>query len=310
MEHLWREKKTITTPLYDFRHYLVTGGQEVPRLPYVVQQILACSQNAQANAKKLATIITTDAVISAQILKTVNSAYYGFPKQITSIKHAVVLIGFQEVSNLAIGLSLSSLLEGNNSEPFYRDFRAHALGTANFALLLAKKFSYHDISTAYTGGLLHDFGMLMLFSWQPKIYQQIISLSLTEKQSLTDSEKQMIGFDHLEAGKLVGHLWHLPEQLLLCMQCHNSIKTTPDQENILLALIDLANLLAHQAGFPVTAGIPAPKLTRTTWLALQKQLPGLKKTMLQAWIDDITPAISKILTTAQKQVLSPNGKHF
>jgi len=296
MESLPTTTETILTPLYEFRNHLVNGADDLPRLPEVVQQILECSRDVQANARKLAAIISGDAAISSRILKTVNSAYYGFPGQITSIRHAVVLIGFREVVNLAIGLALTGFLEKNHPEPFYREFRGHSLGTANFALLLARKFNYHDRATVYTGGLLHDFGMLMLFSWRPDTYKEIISLSLAERQPLAVSERELLGFDHLEAGKLVGYLWRLPEPLQLCMYGHNSVKAVSGREpGIYLAIIDLANILSYRAGFPATAGIPAPGLARTTWRELQGKMPGLKRAMLEAWIEEMRPSIKEAL---------------
>lgn len=283
--------------LSEFRTY-ITGSTEVPKLPMVLQEVLDCSRNSNANAEKLSVIIATDTMISAQLLKTVNSAYYGFPQQIASIKHAIVLLGFSEVTNLAVGLALMGMIKPKNPDPFYHQFRSHSLATAQISLWLAEKVAFKDKSAVYTGGLLHDFGLLMLYSWQPEKYRQVLSKCQVEKVPIFQIERKLLGLDHLAAGGLIGHLWHLPTPLILSMQCHHDKNITENPEPLFIAVIQLAHVLSYQLGFPLSRDIATPKLPREVYQLLQKVQPELSLANIKLWLTEIKPQLAQIPSPA------------
>ena len=279
--------------LSEFRSY-ITGNTEAPKLPMVLQEVIDCSRDAKANAEKLSAIIATDTMISAQLLKTVNSAYYGFPQQISSIKHAIVLLGFKEVTNLAVGLALMGLMNPKNPDPFYHQFRIHSLATAQLSLWLAEKVHFQDKSTVYTGGLLHDFGLLMLYYWQPEKYEQVFSPCQVEKKPSFQIERELLGLDHLVAGKLIGHLWHLPPPLILSMQSHHDKNITEKPEALFIAIIQLAHVLGYQMGFPLSPNISPPKLPKAVYQLLQKVQPELSMANIKLWLTEIKPQMAQI----------------
>lgn len=284
--------------LSKFRTY-ITGSAEVPKLPIVLQEVLDCSQDSNANAEKLSVIIATDTMISAQLLKTVNSAYYGFPQQIASIKHAIVLLGFSEVSNLAVGLALMGLMKPKNADPFYHQFRNHSLATAQLALCLAEKVAFKDKSTVYTGGLLHDFGLLMLYSWQPEKYRQVLSKCQVERVPIFQIERELLGLDHMLAGDLIGHLWHLPTPLILSMQCHHDKNITEKSEAVFIAIIQLAHVLGYQMGFPLIRDIATPKLPKAVCQLLKKVQPELNLANIKLWLTEIKPQLAQLPSRAR-----------
>jgi len=283
--------------LSEFRTY-ITGNAEAPKLPMVLQEVIDCSRDSKANAERLSVIIATDTMISAQLLKTVNSAYYGFPQQISSIKHAIVLLGFSEVTNLAVGLALMGLMKPKNADSFYHQFRIHSLATAQLSLLLAEKVAFKDKSTVYTGGLLHDFGLLMLYSWQPEKYRQVLSKCQAEKIPSFQIERELLGLDHMVAGNLIGHLWHLPTPLILSMQCHHDKNITEKPEALFIAIIQLAHVLSYQMGFPLSSDISTSKLPKTVYQFLQKIQPELSLANIKLWLMEIKPQMAQIHSLA------------
>ncbi len=283
--------------LSEFRTY-ITGSTEVPKLPMVLQEVLDCSRDSNTNAEKLSVIIATDTMISAQLLKTVNSAYYGFPQQIASIKHAIVLLGFSEVTNLAVGLALMGLMKPKNPDPFYHQFRSHSLATAQLSLWLAEKVAFKDKSAVYTGGLLHDFGLLMLYSWQPEKYRQVLSKCQVERIPIFQIERELLGLDHLAAGGLIGHLWHLPTPLILSMQCHHDKNITEKPEALFIAIIQLAHVLGYQIGFPLSQDIATPKLPKAVYQLLKKVQPDLSLANIKLWLTEIKPQLAQISSLA------------
>ncbi|MBN2332637.1 MAG: HDOD domain-containing protein [Deltaproteobacteria bacterium] len=277
--------------LQEFRFYLSEGSQ-VPKPPITLQQILACSQDSESNAEKLATIIATDAAVAAHILKTVNSAYYGFPQQIASIKHAIVLLGFSEITNLAVGLSLMGIMTPRQAKPFHHQFQLHSLATARLALLLAEKLDFKEKSTAFTGGLLHDLGLLMLYSWQPEKYQQVLARCRTGQQFTFQVEREILGLDHMTAGYLVGHLWHLPEPLKISMRHHHG--HPDDKACVFTAIIHLAHVLCYQAGFPLAPNLRHPRLPKTVFQTLQNAQPQLTPGLVKTWVTSIKPQLAQL----------------
>ena len=283
--------------LGDFRTYL-TSNTDVPKLPMVLQEVLDCSRNPDSNAEKLSLIIATDAVISAQILKTVNAAYYGFPQQITSIKHAIVLLGFKEVTNLAVGLALMGIMKPKGLDPFYHQFKLHSLATAQLSLWLAEKIAFQDKSTIYTGGLLHDFGLFMLYSWQPEKYQCIWSNCQKEEKPVFQIERDILGLDHMVAGSLVGHLWHLPAPMLLSMNYHHDKHISKHPEALFISIIQLAHILSYQLGFPLHRSLTTPKLPKEIFQLLKKSQPELSLTNIKLWLKEIKPQLEQIPSLA------------
>ncbi len=293
MDHLQPHAGINQESLREFRTYLSTSA-EAPKLPSVLQAVLECSQDPRANAEKLSVIIATDTVISAQLLKTVNSAYYGFPQQIASIKHAIVLLGFKEVTNLAIGIALMDVIKPGNSDPFYYQFKSHSLATAQLSLWLAEKIAFKDKSTIYTGGLLHDFGLLMLYAWQPEKYRQLLSICQTEKIPCFHLERKLLGLDHMTAGNLISHLWHLPTPLMISMQCHHDKNIIENPEALFIAIIQMAHVLGHQVGFPLIPQAETPKLPKTVYQLLQKVQPEFNLKMLKKCLPEIKALLAEI----------------
>src|SRR5450830_1661659 len=141
---------------------LAAAVDGMPAFPKSVQQILELTRNVNCTPKDLVQVIDKDPVITVKILRVVNSAFYSLPKQITSINHAVVYLGFNTIKNLALTVAAVGILPQRNAANFdVSQYLLHSLSTAVIAKKLAVQLDDADPMDCFIGGLLHDFGKVV-----------------------------------------------------------------------------------------------------------------------------------------------------
>jgi len=139
---------------------LALAVDEMPAFPKSVQKILELTRDVDCTPKDLVQVIDKDPVLTVKILKVVNSAYYSLPKQVTSINHAVVFMGFNTIKNLALGIAAIGMLPKSNAAGFdVQQYLLHSLATAGIARQLASDLDSADPMDCFIAGLLHDFGV-------------------------------------------------------------------------------------------------------------------------------------------------------
>ncbi|MFY8041295.1 MAG: HDOD domain-containing protein, partial [Rhodoferax sp.] len=119
---------------------LTAAVDGMPAFPKSVQRILELTRDVNSTPKDLVDVIDKDPVVTVKILKVVNSAYYSLPKQITSIGHAVVYLGFNTIKNLALSIAAIGMMPKDNAAGFdVQQYLLHSLATAGIAKQLAIK---------------------------------------------------------------------------------------------------------------------------------------------------------------------------
>jgi len=200
---------------------LLQRQAKLPTLPGIALQILQAVQKESPDLQELGEILATDPPLSAEILKAVNSPLYGLPRKVTSIFHAVNLLGLNTVKNLALSFTLVKNRSGRN-EPFdYGRFWKDALATAVAARLIARKIQPDLADDAFTLGLLHDLGILVLATRMPGQYGLVQQACAASECALQDAECQILGFDHTAVGQHLLQSWGLPERFTLPVSCHH-----------------------------------------------------------------------------------------
>lgn len=191
----------------DFVHQI----DQVPTLPTVLTQLMDLLNRDDSDAKQVEHILVNDQALTFKILAMANSAHYGFTQQIDSVQRAVVAIGFAEVRDICMGAGLMSFMSPNS----YQDPEAaaqlwlHSLAVAE-ASRLAAKLCLADAAIAYTGGLLHDLGRVVLAAFFPDYLADIFALAKQNKTPLSQAEKEL-GMEHTAIGKALAEHWGLPE---------------------------------------------------------------------------------------------------
>jgi putative nucleotidyltransferase with HDIG domain len=227
------------------RRKLKMIGRLAP-LPTLVRKIMEILKNPNSSARDLAEEIKKDQVITARILKIVNSAYYGFHREISNVDHAIVVLGFDEVMNIAQAACLMNAFNFESDEYFNREkFWIHALGTAYIARALCRYTSKVESKDAFVVGLLHDFGKVILAQHFSSSFHDLIKLAVNQKRSLHLIGCEVAGIEHAEVGSLVAESWQLPVSLVNAIRYHHfpsQVLRNGDEVH----LAHLANILCHR----------------------------------------------------------------
>lgn len=158
--------------------------------------------------KDLVQVIDKDPVVTVKILKVVNSAYYSLPKQITSINHAVVYLGFNTIKNLALAIAAVGMLSKHNDAGFdVEQYLLHSLSTAGIAKQLAVRLDDADPMDCFIAGLLHDFGKVVFAQFMPYEFKQALNACQLNGSSLHLTLHQVIGADHAVVGAMLAEKW-------------------------------------------------------------------------------------------------------
>ena len=239
---------------------LASAVDGMPAFPKSVQKILELTRDVNCTPRDLVQVIEKDPVVTVKVLKVVNSAYYRLPKQITSVSHAVVYLGFNTIKNLALGIAAIGMLPKQNAAGFDVDqYLLHSLSTAGIAKLLASNIDDVDPMDCFIAGLLHDFGKVVLAQFLPGEFRLALAASHADGSSLHNALRQNIGADHAAVGAMLVEKWRFAPDLI------DTIAHQFEAEEIdsgLFACVFTANQISKLLGFgsggnPCVYALPA-----------------------------------------------------
>ena len=217
----------------------------IPPRPTILFSIKK-AQDQDADLSEIADLIAQDIGLSAAILKTINSAFYGLADKVTSLTHAVSLLGMKNTTMLITGLSLRKIPASVNLDVFWN----HSAEVALISAFIAQHLGSINKDEAQLFGLFHDCGKVLLTS-RFKDYQDTLEMVNDLDESLVILENKRYMTNHTLAGSLLSKSWCLPERISLAVRHHHDIPlfldgSIPDQVFSLVALIHLAEYLAHK----------------------------------------------------------------
>lgn len=246
----------------DINQQLEIMVEKMPAFPHSVQTILEITSDHNCSPKELVQVIEHDPVMTVQILKLLNSAYYNLSRQITSIKHSVVYIGFNTIKNMALSIAAIGVMPKNNHAGFDSDqFLLHLLSTATIAETLGKRLNEpgFDKTEYFIGGLIHDFGKVVFAQFKPDEFGQSLVKCRNESIPLHQAEHEIIGADHSLVGSLLGKKWRFPKSLIACMGEHHC-ETTSD--NAIRDCVIAANQISKKLALGDSGNNMAEELTK------------------------------------------------
>lgn len=198
--------------------------EKMPPFPKSVQRILELSRDINCPAKELASVIEKDPVMTTNLLRTLNSAYYSLPKQITSVNHAIVFLGLNTIKNMALSIAVIGTLPQQNTAGYdIQRYLMHSLVTASLARLLCQKFSRDgtDPGDCNLAGLLHDFGQVVFAQFLPEEFRQALSYSSDNNVPLYIAERHIIGVDHSAVSAMLVESWQFPTNISDAIRHHH-----------------------------------------------------------------------------------------
>ena len=223
---------------------LVASETQLASFPDVYFRIQEVLNNPSSSAEDVAKVVSNDMDLTAKLLKLVNSPFYGLLETVQDVSHAVALVGVEEVSSLALGISAINVFKDIPSELMNMEvFWRHSVSTGVFAKLIASKIEGLKADRFFTAGLLHDCGKLIIYKKLPYATVQILLHARDNMLPIVEAEKEMLDFNHAEIAEMLLTQWKFPEQLVDTIANHHSPSEALDPQAA--AILQLADNMAN-----------------------------------------------------------------
>lgn len=205
---------------------LINDLKEIPAMPNVVMQAINLVKDPNASVKDLANIIQYDQSLSAKVLTLVNSAYYGFSQQITSINRALALIGMVKAKNIIITIAMRPMFTRQSDKELWKHSIRVAVGCEYFA----KHKSLLNSDEAFVLGFMHDVGK-MIFNMKDPLFYNSIQERIENGEKTIDIETETFNCDHTQIGIVLAKKWQLPVLITNVIKYHHA----PEKSSIPVA---------------------------------------------------------------------------
>jgi putative nucleotidyltransferase with HDIG domain len=228
----------MTPPALD---RLLDYAEALPSLPEVVAYLARALRDENADLETLARHINSDPAIVARLLAAVNSASSGLSRRVHSVEQAFLLLGADRVANIVLASSLIYRYDAHASGFDARLLWRHSLGVAICARALAEQAGI-DPDLAFIGGLLHDIGRLLMYTASPDHVHQALDRRQREDLPLIAAEREVFGYDHCQAGRVLASAWKLPTEITDAIAAHHEPDEYGDE---ICDLVHVGECLSH-----------------------------------------------------------------
>lgn len=225
---------------------MVRGTRTLPTLPAIVERLEVLAESPQANHRDMARVIASDQILTAKLLRLVNSPFYGFSRKVATVPNALILLGVNVVRSLIISASIFEIMEKH-----VVGLWQHSLATAVAANVIAGELGLADREEISTAALLHDIGKVVITLYlqdDPERLQALNAQSLS--QTAAEAEKRMLGVSHCEIGEWLCRQWRLPDRLLEPIACHHEVARAVKWRRH-AAVVHVADVLAKARGYGI-----------------------------------------------------------
>jgi len=269
---------------------IISKIQTLPGISGVATQILAILDDPDSTAEEVQKILRLDPGLTANILKLTNSAYFGLPNKVGSIRQAVVMLGWKRLVRIVLATCVNAVMDkpipGYDLPP--GELWRHSVAVSVTAEGLMKELNLAEDDEIFTAALLHDLGKLVMGEF---VAEDLDSIRLTAEKGVPFqmAEREVLGTDHAEMGGMLMEKWSFPSKFVEAVRWHHE----PDSAETPSSFIDIvhvANVLCLMLG--IGAGIEGlhyqPSVAATKRLGLKsRQLEMVASQTLQ-WVDELS----------------------
>lgn len=263
---------------------LLAKLKDIRTLPVVAMRVNELIHDPNSSSVDISEVMKKDQVLTAKILQLVNSSYYAIPGGVSDVQRALAFLGFNTIAQLILSLSVFSIFTSGDTEEFtMMGFWKHALGTAVCSELLAKRLKYPKPEEAFTCGLLHDIGKLVLHEIDPERLNFIVKEAAASKRSFHDVEKEMDLPTHSYLGEVITAKWGLPQVIRLAVRYHHfdvsKMSSILPSAKPVIHIVRLANTLSVKTALGNSGDYSGGEITDDMLKPLnitQTQIPDLE----------------------------------
>jgi len=227
---------------------ILSKATDILALPHVVHEVLDVTSGKNSSAADLTGIIESDPALTMRILSVANSPYYGFVKKISTVSHAVVVLGFKEIQNIALSMSVVQLFDKRGSE-FTEKLWRHCFAVGVVSRMMANYLNCRMDGKYFVGGLLHDVGKIFLSQYLPERFNEMLAVMERKDNKITYHmlEEEYFGISHAEVGGRLLDSWMFPQEISDAVAFHHKPSGSVN-DPVFASCIHIADLLCTIKG--------------------------------------------------------------
>lgn len=239
---------------------LIKRIDEFPTLPTIYSTLLDVMANPRSTAQDVANVISQDQASASKVLKTANSSLYGFNGRINTITQAIIYIGFDEVKNLVIALSIIDMFKVSKTNTFLNpvSFWKNSIAVGVITRLIGSTIGVKDLENYFLLGILYDLGKLIFLKFIPDEYAIIFQNAIKLRKTIREVEKSDLGVTSAFAGELLAQKWQLPDKLRDSIK-YNAIGAVRGRVDTATACVHAASITADFLGLGLSSNTVIPK---------------------------------------------------
>lgn len=262
----------------------------IPTLPVVIERLSRLLQNPKTSAEEIGKAITTDQALASKVLRLVNSAFYGFPGRISTITHAIVILGFSTVKNVVLTASILDTFRNKGKDTNGFDlikFWQHSIACGAAAMSIARQIGSREKEECFIAGLIHDIGKLIVCQYMPKEFDRMLAHSAAQRQLLYKSEHDLYGCTHQEVGGFIAEKWNLPLNLQNAVKYHHNPSTAHEFFQT-TSIVHTADIIVRALDYGSGGDPYIPSISDKVWKSV-----GLDNVNMQELLLNISEEVDK-----------------
>jgi len=220
---------------------VLTNIYNLPAMSTAMMEVTKMLDNPSTNTQTLSKMIGKDQGIATKILSIANSPLYGLRRRVSTIDFAILVIGFLEIKNIILALSMMESFR-NKTDKYLdqKEFWLHSMMTGNAAKRMAEDLGFSKTGEAFVGGLLHDLGIPVIHKYFHTNFIEIVKKVQQDNMAFLSAEVEELGYNHMEIGKFLTEKWNLPSILCEIVEFHET-PSLAKEEKELVAIVHLAD---------------------------------------------------------------------
>jgi len=240
----------------DLEQIIMTAG-DLPTIPVVATKVMQLMEDENSTAEDLAKVVASDPAVAARVLKISNSSFYGCQRQIQTLPHAIMMLGFVTLKSVVVAASVKQVYHpfGLTEKLLWE----HSFGAGLAARLIAGETRKVNPDEAFLGGLFHDIGKIIMNFMDKAKFQEVMQHCYNEGVSFQEAETRVFDYAHEEVGALVIKKWNFPDHLMQAVLSHHSLELPQEAEEDpylthLTYVVSLSNIFCHKFGIGTVNG--------------------------------------------------------
>ena len=280
---------------------MVAKIDDLPTIPAVATQVLSLLDNPDVDVDEVADLMLTDQVMTARVMKMVNSPIYRPTQEITSLKRALVYLGLRHIKEVALTSSFINAFEDKGGVLEVAPFWEHSFGVGMVAKIIAEKIRYNDLEKAYISGIIHDIGEVVLSYYRAEEFSRVLESISSRPITLVDAEFEAFGTTHSEIGFCIAEKWNFPEAYGEVILYHHSPREAV-QDPVLCAIVNLSDLFCtvRDLNYGGRSWVSFNLAEEVAWQILKEHSPALAHLDIERFcyeLDDAVPDVKELVSS-------------